>query len=123
MPLFADYLLDAALSKLDTEMSRIDICSVEPTTYTAATSTNTLGNKTGVSVGAPADRSPNGRKVTVAAITDGSVTGTGTAAAYAGTDPANSRLLIANTLSVSQAVTSGNTFTLAAFDAGIPDAA
>lgn len=123
MSFIADYVFDAALSKLDTEANRLDICSSEPTNYTQATSTNTLGNKTSLSVGAPADRSPNGRKVTVAAITDGVVTGTGTATHWAITDTGNSRLLATGALSASQAVTNGNTFTLAAFDIGIPDAA
>lgn len=122
MPLIADYVLDAALAKLDTEATRLDICSVEPATYAAATSTNTLGNKTGISVGAPADRTPNGRRVTVSAITDGTVTGTGTASHWALTDPSNSRLLATGALAASQAVTSGNVFTLGAFDIGIPDA-
>lgn len=123
MSLIADYVLDAALAKLDTEANRLDICSQEPTTYAEATSTYTLGNKTSLSVGAPADRSPSGRKVTVAAITDGSVTGTGTASHWAIVDTGNSRLLATGALSSSQAVTNGNTFTLGAFDIGIPDAA
>ncbi len=118
-----DYVLDAALAKLDTEANRLDICTQEPTTYAEATSTYTKGNKTSLSVGAPADRSPNGRKVTVAAITDGSVTGTGTVTHWAIVDTGNSRLLATGALSASQAVTSGNPFTLAAFDIGIPDAA
>lgn len=123
MAFVADYILDAALSKLDTEANRLDICSQEPTSYAAATSTYTLGNKTSLSVGAPADRTPNGRKVVVAQISDGSVTGTGTASHWAVSDTGNSRLLATGALSASQAVTSGNTFTLAAFDIGIPDAA
>lgn len=123
MAFIADYVLDAALAKLDTEANRLDICSQEPTTYAEATSTYTLGNKTSLSVGAPADRSPSGRKVTVAAITDGSVTGTGTASHWAIVDTGNSRLLATGALSSSQAVTNGNTFTLGAFDIGIPDAA
>lgn len=122
MPLIADYVLDSALSKLDTEADKLYICSAEPTTYTQAITTYALGVKTSLSVGAPADRSPNGRKVTVAAITDGSVTGTGTASHWAIVDSVNSRLLAANALSASQSVTSGNTFTLAAFDIGLPDA-
>ena len=36
-------------------------------------------------------------------------------------DTSNSRLLVTGSLSTSQAVTSGNTFTLAAFDIEIPD--
>ena len=122
MPLIADYVLDAALSKLDLEANRLDICSSEPTTYTQATSTNTLGNKTGFTIGAPSDRTPNGRRVTTSAITDGTVTGTGTATHWAITDTTNSRLLATGALAASQAVTSGNTFTLGAFDLGIPDA-
>jgi hypothetical protein len=122
MAFIADYVLDAALAKI-IEGNRVDICSTEPATYTAATSTNTLGNKTSVTVGAAADRTPNGRKSTVPAITGGSVTGTGTATHWALTDPANSRLLATGALSASQAVTNGNTFSLAAFDIGIPDAA
>lgn len=118
-----DRVLDNGLTVLDTEANRLDITSQEATTYTEATSTYTLGNKTSLSVGAPADRSPNGRKVTVAAITDGTVTGTATATHYAIVDTGNSRLLATNSLSASQAVTSGNTFTLGAFDIGIPDAA
>jgi hypothetical protein len=115
-----DRVYDYGLSVLDTEADRLYICSQEPTTYTEATSTYALGNKTGISIGAPGARTGGGRKVTVAQITDGSVTATGTATHYAIVDSANSRLLAANNLAASQVVTSGNTFTLAAFDIGIP---
>lgn len=119
MPLY-DRSLDSGLTALDTEANRLDICSQAPTTYAGATSTYTLGNKLTPSVGAPAAASPNGRKVTVAAITDGSVTATGTATHWALTDTTNSRLLAVGALASSQSVTSGNTFTLAAFDIRIP---
>jgi hypothetical protein len=115
-----DRVYDNGLTVLDTEGTRLDICSTEPTTYTQATTTYTLGNKTSLSIGAPAARTPTGRKVTVAAITDGAVTATGTAGFWAITDPTNSRLLAANALSATQAVTNGNVFTLPAFDIGIP---
>lgn len=117
-----DYVLDAALSKLDTEATHLYLCSQEPTTFAQANSTYALGVKTSLSVGAPADRSPNGRKVTVASFTDGSVTATGTATHWAIVDTTNSRLLATNSLTASQAVTSGNTFTFAALDIGIADA-
>ena len=123
MAFINDRVLDSGLTILDTEANRLDICSQEPVTYAGATTTYTLGNKTSLSVGAPADRTPNGRKVTVAGITDGTVTGTGTASHWAVVDTVNSRLLATGSLSASQAVTSGNAFTLAAFDIGIPDAA
>lgn len=123
MATLADRVFDNGLTVLDTEANRLDICSTAPTTYTEATSTYTLGNKTSLSIGAPADRSGGGREVTVAAFTDGSVTGTGTAAYYAIVDTANSRLLATGSLSSSQAVTSGNTFSISSFKIGIPDPA
>lgn len=123
MATIADYVYDAALAKLDTEANRLDICSQEPTTYAQATSTYTLGNKTSISVGVPGDRAGGGREVEVAAITDGEVTATGTATHYAITDTGNSRLLVTGSLSASQAVTDGNTFTTGAFKVGIPDPA
>lgn len=123
MAFIADRVLDFGLDVLDTEANALHICSSEPTTYSAATGAASLGNKSGLSIGSPAARSPDGRKVTVAAISDGSVTGTGTATHYAIVDTLNSRLLATGSLSSSQAVTSGNTFTLGAFDIGIPGAA
>jgi hypothetical protein len=77
-----------------------------------------------LSVGSPAARTPDGRKVTVAAITTGgSVTHSATAEYWAITDTVNSRLLATGDLSAPQSVTDGNTFTLDAFDIGIPDPA
>lgn len=125
MPTVGDRVLDLGLNVLDTEATHLYITSAEATTFTQASSTNALGNKNfgaGAVTGAPAAGSPNGRKVTTAAITDGSVTATGTASYWAITDNANSRLLATGTLSASQAVTSGNTFTLGAFDIRLPGA-
>lgn len=119
-----DRVLDSGLSVLDTEPDKIYICSALPGTYAEATSTYALGNKdfgsAGGAFGSPAARSPSGRKVSSTAISDGSVTGTGTAAYWAVVDSANSRLLAAGALSGSQGVTSGNTFSLGSFDIGIP---
>lgn len=120
MPTVNSRVLDNGLTVLDTEANRLDICSQEPTTYAEATSTYTLGNKTSLSIGAPANHTNGGRKVTVAAITDGSVTATGTASHFAIVDTVNSRLLVTGALASSQAVTNGNTFTTGAFDIGIP---
>ena len=57
----------------------------------------------------------------MSAISDGSVTGTGNATHYAIVDTSNSRLLVAGALTASQSVTTGNTFSLASLDVGIPD--
>lgn len=118
-----DRVLDNGLTVLDTEANRVDICSQEPASYAEATSTYTLGNETSISISAPADASPNGRKVTLAAVSGASVTGTGTATHYAISDTGNSRLLATGSLSASQVVTSGNTFSLTASDISIPDPA
>lgn len=118
-----DRVFDNGLTVLDTEANAIHITSQEATSYTDATSTSTLGNSTSLSIGAPQDRTSGGREVVVAAITDGSVTGTGTATHYAIVDTVNSRLLATGSLSASQAVTSGNTFTLSSVTIGIPDPA
>lgn len=114
-------VFDNGLTILDTEANVVHVTSAEATTYAAATSTLTLGNSTSLSIAAPSDRSGGGRKVTVSAISDGSITGTGTVTHYALVDTNNSRLLATAALTASQSVTSGNTFTLASFDIGIPD--
>ena len=118
-----DRVYDNGLTVLDTEVSHLYITSQEATTYAQASSTYALGVKATPTVGAPGARTPNGRKVTVSAITDGTVSATGTATHYALVDSTNSRLLATAALSSSQAVTSGNTFTLTSFDIGIPSPA
>mgnify|MGYP005990697149 FL=1 len=123
MATLSDRVYDNGLTVLDTEANRVDICSAEPTTYTAATSTNSLGNTTSISISAPTDGDTSGRKVTLSAISGASVTGTGTATHFAITDTSNSRLLATGSLSASQSVTSGNTFSLTAVDIEIPDPA
>ena len=117
-----DEIFDQGLDYADTNGTRIDITSQEVTTYAEATSTYTLGNKTGLNTGATEAGATDGRRVIVPAITDGSVTGTGTASHWALTD-GTSVLLATGTLGSSQAVTSGNTFTLDAISLTIRDAA
>jgi hypothetical protein len=113
-------VFDNGLTVLDTEANAIHITSAEATSF-ANVSSVTLGNSTSLSIGAPQDRSGGGREVVVDAITDGSVTGTGTATHYAIVDTVNSRLLATSTLTASQSVTTGNTFTLSSVAIGIPD--
>ena len=121
MAILDNRVFDNGLTVLDTEANKILITSQEATTFTEANATYALGNSTSLSIGAPADRAGGGREVVVAAITDGSVTGTGTATHYAIVDTVNSRLLATSTLTASQSVTSGNTFTLSSVAIGIPD--
>lgn len=123
MAFLIDAALDALVTYVDTNGTRLDICSQEPTTYGQATTdaTYSLGYKTGISIAAASDRTPNGRKVTVGAITDGTVTHTATASHWAITNGSDT-LIATGALSSTQAVTDGNVFTLAAFDIGVPDA-
>lgn len=115
-----DDVLDGALAVLTNATNKVlHICSSQPANY-AAVAGVTIGNKTGLSIGAAADRTPSGRKVTVAAISSGGeLTADATASHYAIVD--GTRLLVANTLSANQVVYDVNTFTMAAFDIGIPD--
>lgn len=115
-------VFDNGLTVLDTEANVIHVTSAEATSF-ANVSSVTLGNSTSLSIGAPQDRAGGGREVVVAAITDGDITGTGTATHYAIVDTVNSRLLATGSLTASQSVTTGNTFTLSSVSIGIPDPA
>ena len=117
-----DYYLDLALNAIDSGVNSLVICSAMPTTYAEANTTYKLGTKATPTVSAAQDASPNGRKVTVSAITDGSVSASGDATHFALLDTVNSRLAVAQALSANQVVASGNTFTLGAIDVRIPDA-
>lgn len=121
MAFINDEVFDQGLDYADTNGTRIDICSQEPVNYTEATSTYSKGNKTGLNTGATQNGASNGRRVIVPAITDGTVTATATVTHWALTD-GSSVLIATGPLSSSQAVTSGNTFTLDAISIGIADA-
>lgn len=115
----ADRVYDNGLTVLDTEANVLYICSAQPANY-AGIAAVLLGTKSSPSIGSPGAGTPDGRKVTVAAFTDGAVSATGTASHYAIADTGNSRLLAADALDATQAVTNGNTFSLPAFDIRIP---
>lgn len=116
-----DEVFDGGLDYADTNGTRLDICfTQEPTTYAEATSTYTCGNDT-VSVPVPEAGATEGRRVVIPAITAGSVTATQTAGWWALTN-GSSVLIAAGPLSSTQAVTSGNTFTLDAISITIKDA-
>ena len=122
MPYLNDDVLDNGLAYVVSNGSRLDICSQQPANYTEATSTYTLGNKTSLTAGSLQNGASSGRRTVIPAITDGSVTGTGTAThwAYSKTS-ATAALLAAQALSSSQAVTSGNSFSLDAISITFPD--
>lgn len=126
MAFIRDASFDLALADIN-DGTRIDITVGEATDYTEATGTYngttqlSAGNETAMTVGAPEAGTTDGRKVVVPAITVGDVTATQTATHWALTD--NATILYATgALTASQAVTSGNTFSLDAIDIGIRDA-
>lgn len=119
MPFIADTVFDNGLTVITTNGDRLDICSSEPATY-AAVATASLGNSV-VTTGSPANGAVDGRRVIVGAITAGTVTATGTATHWALTD-GTGVLYATGALAASQAVTSGNTFTLDAISITIRDA-
>lgn len=110
-----DLAFDAAIGYLVTNGTRLHICSAEPSSAANAVSLS-LGNKATITLGSATDRTPTGRKTVVPAISDGSVTATGTATHWAIINSGATILSATGALSASQSVTSGNTFTLAAFD-------
>ena len=123
MAVILDAVLDAAVALIRSSCTALHICSAAPATYAEAITTYTLGNKATPTINAPEDGDVSGRKVRIIAIDDGAVTGTDTATHVALVDGTNSRLLAVQALSAGVAVTSGNTFTLTAFDVEIPDPA
>ena len=123
MAFLTDNAMDFGVDYIDDNTEVLHICSAAPTNYANVVAV-TLGNKTPPTVGVPENGASSGRRVIISAITDGAVTGTGTATHWAIVkDSATAELLAWQTLSASQAVTSGNTFTLDAISITIPDPA
>lgn len=118
-----DDVYDNGLSQLTSLTETLYLLSADPGLTWANIATYALGSKSSPTIGSPADRTGGGRKVTVSAITDGSVSATGTAAYYATTDDSATKILASGSLLSSQVVTLGNVFTLPSFDIGIPDPA
>jgi hypothetical protein len=113
--MLTDEALDQGLDYLDTNGTRLDICTQEPTTYAEATSTYSLGNST-VNTGATTNAATGtGRRVTVPAVSGASVTASGVAAFVALTNGSD-RLLGAKALPATVPVSSGGTFDTTAFD-------
>lgn len=124
MPFINDIVFDSGLVILDTQATSLYINDIEASgNYTNAITTYNLGVKHGITIGAPADGVTNGRRVTVSSISDGVVSSGNTASFWAIVDSGNSRVLATGSLTTPQVVSSGNTFTLTAFDISIPDPA
>ena len=123
MPFIHDDVLDGALNVLDAAIENLYITSQEATDYTGAQTTYKLGTKATPATTGPAAGDVSGRKLTVDAITDGTVDATGTASHWALCDNSATLLLAAGPLDAPLGVTITNTFTLTAFDIEFPDPA
>ena len=123
MPALHNDVFDDGLSVLNTLTENLYILKADPGLTWADIATHAVGEKATPTVSVPEDRTAGGRQVTVSAITDGDVTVTETATHFALTDDSETKILASGDLAASQAVTSGNTFTLTAITIGIPDPA
>ena len=119
----SDAILDAALQKIEDDTENLYICSAEPSTYAEAQSTYKIGTEASPTFTGPAAGDASGRKLTVDAISDGTVDATDTATHWALTDNSASALLAWGSLDASESVTASNTFSLPAFDIEITDPA
>ena len=115
--------LNSGLNQLHTNVTHITVCSGEPTTYALATGASLLGYNSfgaGNAFGVPSTTSTSLWTTSSAAVTAGTITTTGTANWWAAVDETNSSLYAHGSLSASQVVTAGNTFSLASFNISIP---
>ena len=114
MAFLANTVMDNGLQQLDADTNILYITSAEPANFAGIAAVD-LGNKATPILSVPEAGTPNGRQITISAITDGSVTATNTATHWVLADTVGSVLLASGALSTPQAVTDLNTFTLTSF--------
>lgn len=114
-------VLDAALNLIKNNCTRITLCSAEPTTFAEANATYALADVTVAGTDfTVADGDTSGRKITFGGKSGILVDTSGTSTHVALLDVANSKLLLVTT-HASQALTSGNTTDISAFDYELTD--
>ena len=72
-----DSMLDAALTWVKNNYTKVCICASQPATYSQATSSNLLGSKSATITGSPGDYA-SGRQIEVTAQSSIAITGSGT---------------------------------------------
>lgn len=119
-----DIFLDAGLTAAKAAAAIVSVCAADPTVYSLATDGNanclgfkSFGTNAAFTTGPTAGTSPTGRKLGTAAVTDGTIKTTGTASYWAVVGTAS--LYAHGVLSAGQSVTSGNSFSLGAFEVRI----
>ena len=120
--LVLDAAMDAAFDFIRARVTQITVCSTQPTTYAEATSTYKLADgaitSTDITLG---DGDTSGRKMTIGSQSNLTVDASGTAQHVALAGSTGNTLLLVTTVT-SQALTSGNTVNVPAFDDEIGDA-
>lgn len=119
-----DVLRDAWLAGL-TATNELHITSGVVTAFSGLAAA-TLGKKTAPTIGVVGDGTPNGRKRTIAAFSDGDVTadsGSNQADHWCLVDTTNSRVLVSGQLATGQVTYAVNTFSMSSFDIRVPDQA
>lgn len=123
--LLPDARMDAMLNnEIRSKITRVTVCSTQPTTYTEAITTYKLAVKTGVTSTyfTLGDGDTSGRKIAMAAINSVTVDSSGTAQHIAWVSSTGSLLLFVTTCT-SQALTAGNTVNIPTHDFEIRDLA
>lgn len=116
-----DDVLDGALNILKNNVTKMVVCSTQPTTYTEGNATYALAPVTMSSTDfTVANGDVSGRKVTVAAKTGVSIATSGTALHVCLLFVSSSKLYYVTTCT-SQALTSGGTVDIPAWDIEIAD--
>lgn len=113
-----DSALDAALSWIQTNGTTLHICSSEPASYAGIAAVELASAP--ITIGSPADRSPNGREVTVPAVSADAVDTSGNSTHYAisnGTDT----LVATNATAGTVALSDTGTYNTSTFTIGLPD--
>jgi hypothetical protein len=102
---------DAYLNDSRSNTTRIYLCSRAPATFLEASSTYALGYKATPTLGAIGNRVGGGRQYTIAAITDGVASVSGTPTHFALVNQAGSVLLLVNSLKINIPIQAGTPWT------------
>lgn len=121
MSLLHNDVYDNGLNEVSGANRILHVLTQEPATL-GDIATYTIGNKPDPTISSPVDRIGGGRRVTISAFSDGDVTDTDIATAWAIEDNSSGteRLLAVGLLSSGQSLNEGNLFTMTEFSIGIP---
>ena len=120
MTLINDAVRDGLSASLTSFYYEVWLCSGAESLVFATLSAQKMATKTSVVPTGPANRAGGGREITIPAVSNGSVTASGTATLQAIVDVYNSRVLAVTSLAAPIVLTNGTKFTLGSWKVGIP---